>query len=367
MRVALVHDWLTNQGGGERVLAALESAYPNSPIYTSVYKSSKLPGFNESEIRTSFLQGWPMSQKHQLYAPLRTLAFESFDFSDFDVVISSASAEAKGIITGPSTLHICYMHTPTRYYWSDHTQYLKQPGLGLLNPLVRILAPSIISRMREWDFVAAARPDVIVANSHNVAARINKYYRRGAEVIYPPVDTGRFNLPATKRKGFLVVSRLIPYKRVDLAVMAARDLNVDLTIVGQGSELSALKRLSGPKTKFVESASDAQVAKYLASAEALLFCGEEDFGIVPVEAMAAGCPVIALDKGGVRESVIDGKTGILFAEQSVSSLKSAIERYSQISWQERVIRERAADFDTAKFIAQIKALVDLNLKSREII
>lgn len=365
LKVAITHEWLTNQGGGERVVWALHKAFPQAPIYTSVYDAEAMPQFKDCDVRTSFLQRWPLAKrKHQLYPVLRTLAFESFDLSEYDVVISSSSAEAKGVITKPETLHVCYNHTPTRYYWSDTAKYAANTGFGILSPLVRVAMPPVIRAMRQWDFAAAQRVDRFIANSHYVARRIKKYYRRDADVIHPPIDVSRFAPTGKPGLGFVVVSRLIPYKRVDLAVQACTELGVPLTVVGRGSELDVLQRLAGPTITFAGALSDTEVVAAYADAKALLFTAEEDFGLTPLEAMASGRPVIAYGKGGALETVVDGTTGLFFEEQSVAALKAAIMRFmeQENSFDSRKIRAHAERFDETVFIKNIQNYVESNLK-----
>jgi glycosyltransferase involved in cell wall biosynthesis len=356
VKLALVHDWLTNFAGGEQVLLALHQLYQDAPIYTSVYDPDKVPQFQGADVRTSFLQNLPLAKrKHQLFPTLRTLAFESFDFSEYDVVISSDSAEAKGILTRPETTHICYCHTPGRYYWSHYAEYLKNPGYGWLNPLVRLAMPRQVAKMQQWDYVAAQRVDYFIANSKYVAKRIKKYYQRPAEVIYPPVDIAKFPLASGRRKGYLVVGRQVPYKRVDLAIAACNQLKRDLVVVGQGSEHRHLKNLAGPTIQFVTDASDADLATCYGQARALLFPGEEDFGIVPVEAMATGTPVIAFNKGGVKESI--GQSGVLFNQQSVSSLVKAIKKFESQTFTPAKIRSQIEHFNTERFKTEISQFV----------
>jgi len=361
--VAIVHDWLTNQGGGERVVWALHQAFPKAPIYTSVFNPEALPQFAHLDVRTSFLQHWPFAKtKHQLFPTQRTLAFEAFDFSGYDVVISSSSAEAKGIITKPNTLHVCYCHTPTRYYWSDYAQYRRSTGFGVLSPLVRLAMPRLVERMRIWDFAAAQRVDSFIANSHYVEQRIAKYYRRPSTVINPPIQAGRFKIGAGSRSGFVVVSRLIPYKRVDLAVRACTELNLPLTVVGDGSEMDKLKAMAGPSITFLGRAGDKETEQAYASASAFIFPADEDFGLTPLEAMAAGTPVIAYGKGGATETVVEGTTGTFFAEQTVASLKAALQAFNPKNYDAAKIRAHAAQFDEAVFIKKIQKFVDTNLK-----
>lgn len=362
-RVAIVHDWLTNQGGGERVVWALHRAFPEAPIYTSVFNPETLPQFTHLGVRTSFLQHWPLAKtKHQLFPTQRTLAFESFDFSGYDVVISSSSAEAKGVITKPNTLHICYCHTPTRYYWSDYAQYRRNTGFGVLSPLVRLAMPRLVERMRIWDFAAAQRVDAFVANSSYVEQRIKKYYRRPSTVINPPIQAARFKVGTAPRNGFVVVSRLIPYKRVDLAVRACTELNVPLTVVGDGSEMDKLKAMAGPSVTFLGRVGDEEINQAYASASAFIFPADEDFGLTPLEAMAAGTPVIAYGKGGATETVVEGTTGTFFAEQTVASLKAALESFNPKTYDPAKIRGHAEQFDEGVFIKKIQKFVADNLK-----
>ncbi len=366
LRVALVHDWLTNQGGGERVLWSLHLAFPDAPIYTSVFEPAVMTQFADLDVRTSFLQKWPLARKkHQLFPALRTMAFESFDFSEYDVVISTNSAESKGIITGPKTLHINYIFTPTRYYWSGYHDYLAQPGMGRLNGLVRRVMPRVVSRMRQWDYAAAQRADMVVAISEYVGARVTKYYRRDWGVVYPPVEVDRLK-PAAKRGDFyLVVSRLIPYKRVDLAVAAARELNLPLIVIGDGSERSRLEAMAGPKTQFLGRRSDAEVAEYYGKAKAFLFTADEDFGITPLEAMAAGAPVVAFGRGGALETVVPGKTGVFFSEQTPSSLIQALKHLDTLKLDTLTIRKQAERFSERRFIVEMQQLVRRAIASRQ--
>ncbi len=364
MKVAIVHDWLTVQGGAERVVLALHKAYPDAPIYTSVYNQAVLPQFKDADVRSSFLQRWPLAKrKHQLFPTLRTYAFESFDFSDFNVVISSCSAEAKGIITRPETLHICYCYTPTRYYWSNYNEYLNDTGFGLLSPLVKLVMPRIVTKMREWDFAASARVDQYVTQSHYIADRIKKYYRRAdTPVINPPIEADRFKITEGAKKGFLVVSRLIPYKRVDLAVQACTELNLPLTVIGSGSELAKLKAMAGPTITFTGRLSDEQIAEAYSEVEAFIFTSEEDFGLTPLESMAAGRPVIAYAAGGALETVTEGKTGTFFKQQTVESLKKVLKSFDASKYNPETLRTHALKYDEAEFIKNIKKFVDLKLK-----
>lgn len=357
-RVALVHDWLTNAAGGEQVLWQLHLLYPEAPIYTSVFVPEKLPKFADLDIRTSFLQHWPLAKtKHQLYSMLRTRAFESFDFSDYDLVISTSSAEAKGIITNLGTTHVSYIFTPTRYYWSNYHEYLAHPGLGVLNPIVRMFAPRVISRLRDWDFAAAQRADHIVGISKYVNQRIAKYYRRQADLIYPPVEIDRFDYSQDRQDFYLAVSRLVPYKQVELAVLACNRLKRKLVIVGDGSEMENLKHLAGSTISFLGRLEDAKVDRLYATARGFIFTPEEDFGITPLEAMASGCPVIAYGRGGALETVIDSKTGVFFDEPTVDSLMSALKHFEAMDFDAKELRKQAEKFSDRHFRSNFEAYI----------
>jgi glycosyltransferase involved in cell wall biosynthesis len=360
VRVALVHDWMVRPGGAERVLLALHNAFPDAPIYTSVYRRSALPEFADCDVRTSFLQRWPLSKiGHQFFPSLRSAVFESLDLSAFDVVISHGTAEAKGVITSPDTLHVSLIHTPTRYYWSEYQRYRTEPGFGRLNPLIRAVLPFAASRRRTWDFAAAQRPDRIIANSANVARRVKKYYRRDVDaVIYPPIDLDMFPIATEPPRGFVTVSRLIPYKRVDLAVEACRRLGRQLTVVGDGSELRRLRAIAGPETSFVGTVDDRTLVHHVRAAEALLFPGEEDFGMVPLEAAAAGRPCIAYGRGGALETVLDGRTGVLFDQQTAESLMEAIARFDTLRFDPAVLRAHSEQFSAARFVTAVQEFVE---------
>lgn len=358
LKVAIVHDWLVGLGGAERVVQSLLKLFPQADVYTSVYDPEKINIFKGRKIHTSFLQNWPLAKKkHQLFAKYRPLAFESFDLSAYDLVISSSSAESKGVITPTETLHISYIHTPVRYYWSGYQDYLKNPGFGALNPFVRIMMPGQVRRLRKWDFAAAQRPDYLIANSKVVAERIEKYYKRDSLVIHPPVDTERFSGGSIVNDYYLVVSRFVPYKRVDLAIEACNQLERKLIVAGRGPELKRLKKLAGPTIRFVDSPSDSLVQDLYSKAKAFIFSAEEDFGITPVEAMAAGLPVICYGKGGATETVVDGKTGVYHSKQTVDSLVGAIERLESTKFDAKVITKHASEFSEDRFLNEIGGFV----------
>ncbi len=357
LRVAIVHDWLTNIGGAERVVMSLLKAFPSADLYTSVYNPDKVPGLKTKRpVRTSFLQHWPLAQrKHQLYPAFRTLAFESFDLSNYDLVISSSSAEAKGIITPVETKHLSYIYTPVRYYWSNYSEYLRDPGFGLLNPLIKLIMPPVTKLLMRWDYAAAQRPDALVGISKVVQARIKKYYGRDSDVIYPPVDLSRFDVDkSTKGDYYLAVSRLVPYKRYDIAVEACTRLGKKLVVVGAGPELKRLKKMAGPTIEFKGFMNDSEITELYHGCKAFIFPGEEDFGITPLEAMACGKPVLAYAKGGVVETVVNGKTGVFFDRQSAASLMDAIGEFEAKKFDAVSISKHAQAFGEARFIREIQ-------------
>jgi len=360
-KVAIVCDWLTNMGGAEKVVLAVAKAYPGAPIYTSVFTPETMPAFKGLDIRTTYLQKLPafLRRRHQLFPVLRAHAFRHLDLKEYDVIISLASAEAKAVRARKDAMHICYCHTPTRYYWSHYDEYRREPGFGLLNPLVQLVLPPFVAWMRRLDLRATKGVDYFIANSHIVADRIRTYYRRSSVVLHPPVDLQRFrkvnrNNP---RHGFIALGRQVPYKRVDLAIEACNTLRLPLTVYGNGSEHERLKALAGPTITFVSDATDADIVKALATAEAYIMPQEEDFGIVQIEAMAAGTPVIAYSKGGSRDAVVDGKTGLFFDQQTSNSLVEALRRFSKATFNHTAIEQHAEKFSEEAFIRQLKAFV----------
>ncbi len=362
VNVALIHEWLTTLGGSERVVLALHDLYPQAPLFTSIHKGRNLPpAFEEIDVRTSFLQGLPFSGRYyQKLLPLMPLAFEQFDLRGYDVVISSSHACAKGVLTSPETLHISYVHTPMRYAWDLTLDYQKT-----LPILLRPLAASMLHKLRIWDAVAANRVDAFLANSRTVASRIEKHYRRKAKVIHPPVDTHRFSISPRVEEHFLMVSRLVPYKRVDLAVEAFTELGWPLRVVGDGPLFGKLKAKAGSNVVFTGALPDEEVAQELSRARALVFPAFEDFGIVPVEAQASGRPVVAFGAGGATETVVEGVTGTFFSEQTVSSLVSALRRFERIDFDPQRIRAHALLFDRLVFQREIAQFVEQTLERRE--
>lgn len=355
MRVALVHDYLNQYGGAERVLEEMHALYPEAPIYTSIYDRARMPPeYRRMDIRTSFMQRLPgVMRHHQSYLGLYPLAFESFDLDGCDVVLSNSSAFCKGVLTGPTTLHVCYCLTPMRWVW-DYRSYVERERLGRLP---RWGLPPVISALRVWDVASSQRVDEFVGISRAVAARIRKYYRREAAVIYPPVRTELFDKRETPGNYYLVVSRLIPYKRIDLAVEAFSRLGIPLKIVGDGRGRAALESRAGPNVQFVGKVAEQELAQLYLGCRAFVFPGEEDFGIAPVEAQAAGRPVIAFAAGGALDTVVDGETGVLFAEQTTNALADAVRRLESLPLQPDRIRANARRFDRLVFRETLQAFV----------
>ena len=359
MNLALIHDYLAQAGGAERVVSAMHEIYPEAPLYTSVYDpSSTLPCFAEMDVRTSFLQRWPVASKrwHKLALPFYPAAFERMDLTGYDVVLSSTSGFAKGVLTGPETCHVCYCHTPARFAWRQR-EYLNQSRDG------RLLAPflgGLLRRLRAWDLASAGRVDYFVANSHNVAQRIRAHYGREAAVIYPPIETSKYAPVSGDQVGdyFLVVSRLVGYKRIDLAIEACNRLRLPLRVIGTGPELPALRRLAGPTVQFLGRRPDAEVAEAYARCRALIFPGEEDFGLTPLEAMASGRPVVAYGAGGALETVVAGETGLFFPEQTPDSLAAALTQAQTIPFSPDALRAHALRFDKSLFLDRLRQFVD---------
>lgn len=351
MKVAIVHDYLTQAGGAERVAATLHGLFPDSLLYTSIHdRKATLAYFSNITVATSFLQRWPLSSQrmHKFALPLYPTAFEHFDLSGYDLVVSSSSSFAKGVITPPHTCHVCYCHTPARFAWRQH-EYLSQSRRGRV---MSLLLRNMLGRLRSWDVESAQRPDYYVANSYNVAQRIRKYYRRDvAAVIPPPIDTERYAPIAPSGVGnhFLIVSRLVGYKRIDLAVQACNQLQLPLRIVGTGPDLAGLKRIAGPTVEFLGRLSDAEVAGEFARCKALIFPGEEDFGMTPLECMASGRPVVAFAAGGALETVVDGKTGILFHAQTPQCVAAALMSVACTEWAPEALQKYAAQFGVKVF------------------
>jgi glycosyltransferase involved in cell wall biosynthesis len=363
-RIAIVHDWLTNMGGAERVVLALHDAFPDAPIYTSTFTPETMPAFKGLDIRTTSLQNLPgpLRKLHKFFPMLRVKAFRKLDLSEFDIIISSSSAESKQVRkTRPDQIHICYCHTPIRYYWSHYDEYKKDPGFGGLNWLVRLAMPLLVPALKKADYAAAQNVDVFVANSSEVQKRIKKYYGKSSTVIHPPVDTDRFT-PSLKRDDYYVaLGRQVPYKRIDLAVAAATKLGLKLKVFGNGSDHQRLVDMAGPNIEFFSNrfgnASDEAVSHALDHAKGYIFPAEEDFGIVQVEALAAGAPVIAFAKGGALDIVQDNESGVLFDHQTVDDVVAAIKKAEDIAFHPSTLRRKARRFDKSLFITKMQKIV----------
>jgi glycosyltransferase involved in cell wall biosynthesis len=364
-RVAVVHEWLTIPGGSEQVVRELLEMFPRAELFTSVYDPAPWPlQITERTVHSSFLNRIPRAARHYpKLLPLMNRAFRSFDLSGFDLVLSSNHACAKNVRTPPGALHVCYCHTPMRYAWEEG--FLEGEEVGRAT---RLALPLLLRRLRRQDLAGAVSPDVFVANSRHVAARIERYYGRSAEVVHPPVDVERFlKLPRHARDFYLVFGRVVPYKRVDLAVAACTRLGRPLKIAGDGRALEAIRNGAGSlaEVEFLGRVEDVQRDRLLSEARALLFPGEEDFGIVPVEAQAAGVPVIAYGVGGASESVLDARTGVLFGEQSAAALAKAIERFEALDLDSEAARENATRFTRERFRAEMAAVIVSAAQARE--
>lgn len=361
-RVALVHDWLTGMRGGEKVLEAIAELYPGATIHTLLHVRGSVSAALEAHpARQSFVQWLPgAAQRYRHYLPLFPIAIEQFDFDGYDLVISTSHCAAKAVVVPGRARHICYCHSPMRYAWDQFDSYFGPPQVGA--GLSRLLRP-VMAGLARWDASTAGRVDRYVANSHYVAGRIGRYYNRGSTVVYPPVDTA-FYRPEPARSPepfFLVVSALVPYKRLDVAIRACAEAGTALTIVGKGPEEARLRRLAATLAADVTFAGwlpDDDIRDLYQRCRATLMPGVEDFGMVPVEAQACGRPVVALAQGGAVESVVDGKTGVLVQDPSVAAFAAALRDVSALSFDGAAIRRHAETFGKARFQQQFQAVVD---------
>jgi len=355
MKVAIVHYWLVGMRGGEKVLEELCALYPDADVFTLVADRSRLsPALLRHRITTSFLQKMGGVKAYQKLLPLMPMALESFDLTGYDLVISSEAGPAKGIVPAPDALHVCYCHSPMRYVWDLYPQY--RAGAGRLTRLaMAVTAPWL----RAWDVTTSARVDHFIANSRFVADRIGKYYRREATVINPPVDTGRFRIADAPGDFYLCAGQITPYKKIEIAVEAFTRLGLRLVIAGSGAT-AAMRRAAGPNVAFLGAVDDDILTRLLSECRALVFPGVEDFGIVPLEALASGRPVIAYGRGGALETVIDGQTGFLFDAQTPEALMAAVQRMetSQESFDPRTLRAFAEGFDRQVFRSRLRAFFD---------
>ncbi len=357
LRVAIVHDWLIG-GGAERVVYEIHKLFPEAPIYTS-YCTDTWRKEMDGQVVTGFLQHWPFSKLRKFIPFLRIWWFTRLNFSGYDLVISSSGAEAKGIKVPKGTLHINYCHAPTHYYWSRYDEYLEHPGFGVFDPLARLGLRLLVGPLRRWDYKAAQRPDFMIANSSHIKAEIKKYYGRDAEVINPPVIIDRFaKTRANKRPGFLAGGRLTPYKRNDLAVQACTKLGLPLTVYGDGPDRKRLTAMAGPTVTFTGFVSDEKVAELFAASEGFIFGLLDDFGVVGIEALAAGTPVIAYKAGGALDYVKEGKTGIFFEAQTVESLAAALKKFDPKKFDHAAIKKAALQFSPQEFSKKMQKFID---------
>lgn len=368
MKVAIVHDWLVNYGGAERVVEQMLKMYPDADIYTLVYDKKKMGKiFPEEKVHPSFIQKIPKATKlYTKFLSLMPKAFESFDLTSYDLVIASSSSCAKGVITSPNTAFVAYIHSPMRYAWDLYYDYFMNAGI-----LTRFFMKRQMPAIRQWDFLSSQRINTLVANSSYIKKRIKKFWNRDSKVIFPPVNVDRLspnNLPA--EDFYVVFSRFVSYKRVDLAIKACGQLGKKLIVIGSGSQESELKTLASKyrkaDIKFTGRINDEEVKVYLQKCRAMIFSAEEDFGIIPVECQACGRPVIAFGKGGALETVKENTTGIFFQEQNEESLKEAIVRFEKLegegTFKTTVIVEHAQKFSAERFRRELQAVVDETLK-----
>jgi glycosyltransferase involved in cell wall biosynthesis len=362
MQVALIHDWLTGMRGGEKCLEVFCELFPQATLFTLLHKRGALsPVIERMKIRTSFVQRFPRAETwYRNYLPFFPAAIEAFDLQEFDLVLSSSHCVAKGIVPAPNAVHICYCHTPMRYIWDVYHHYFSPQRIG---SLARLTLPYVANYLRTWDVTSAQRVDYFIANSKHVQRRIRRYYRREAEVIHPPVDCSQFPLADGDDGYFLMVSALAPYKRVDLAVEAFNRLGERLIIVGDGPQLKALQKIAGRNIEFMRWQNEVELARSYARCRALIFPGEEDFGIVPLEAQACGKPVIAYAAGGALETVKNVSsenkigTGIFFDQPTPESLIDAVHRLKPLEFDAQQIRAHALQFDRAIFKDKIKRFI----------
>ena len=372
MKIALVCDWLTEVGGAEKVLLKLHQMYPKAPIYTSQYNPKRIDWFRDAEVKVGWMRIFP-SFLRRFLGVFRVKYFRKLDLSDYDLVISVTGAEAKGVKTkkedGTGAKHICYCHVPTQYYWQLYDDYVKNPGFGILNPIVRFFFKVFVGKLRKIDYEAAQGPEQFVTISEYAKEEIGKYYKREAVVIAPPVEVAKFSTGFStgkgkkgerkERNGFITTSRQVTWKRLDLAVEACKRLQVSLLLVGRGPEHKKLEQIADGSEwiKFLPTTDLVHIREYLESSEGFLFPSLEPFGIAPVEALAAGCPVVAYDQGGSRDFVRDGENGVVFEKQSVNSLTQAIKRFREIDFDEKVVRRSAKKFSEENFVRKMEVMV----------
>ena len=361
MKIALVHDYLVQNGGAEKVLECFCELFPYAPIYTLIYNKKLMHGsFSDKKIKTSFLQKIPLAiGRHRIFPQFMPFAIEQFDFSDYDIVLSDSSSFAKGIITGPKTLHICYMHTPMRFAWDDCQKYNKD---FYFPSFVKKLVPFFMNYIRMWDRVSADRPDKIIANSNFIKRRIAKYFHRDSIVINPPVKVNNFSINQEKDNYFLVAGRLMAYKRFDIVIKAFNELGLPLKVISRGPEMKRLKRMAKSNIEFLGRVSDEELRKHFSRCQALIFPQEEDFGIIAIEAMASGTPLIAYYGGDIPEHMKEGESGMFFYNQTPEDIIAAVKKFKNSDYNPATIRESVLKFDKEIFKAKIKEYIEKELE-----
>jgi len=358
MKVAIVCDWLTNVGGAEKVILRIHKLFPEAPIYTSKYDPRGIDWFKDADVRTGWLQIFPTVLR-RIMGPLRQKYFEKLDLSGYDLVISVTGAEAKSV-KAPDGIHISYCHVPTQYYWQMYDDYVENPGFGIMNPVVRFFFKLLVKPLRRADYRGAKNPDYFVTISEYAKEMIEKYYDRDAVVIHPPVEIKDFKAKSSRRSDYYVVtSRQVNWKRIDLAVKACLEADRELVVIGDGPEHNKLVKIAAGSEliKFLPIMKKQELAKYLSEAKGYLFPSMEPFGIAPVEALAAGCPVIAYSEGGAKDYVIPGKNGILFDKQTVKSLKEAILKFEKLHLERSIVPATADKFDEKRFDRELKDFI----------
>ncbi len=356
MKIAIVHDWILGMRGGEKVLEALCELFPDADLFTLIHKKGSGSEIIEKRnIHTSFMNRLPFATKlYKHYNIFSPFAIEQFDLSEYDLVISSSHQAAKGVITGPDTLHISYIHTPVRYYWDQYYEYFSR-WPRIIKPFIALVG----TFFRMWDISNTNRVDHIFANSQFVARRIKKFYNRESEVIYPPVNTTRFGkIPHIADDYYIMVSALTPNKKIDIAIEACNMSKRKLKIIGKGMDEGLLKKMAGSTVEILTNINDEELDSLYTKAKGFIFTSVEDFGIAPVEAMAAGIPVIAYAKGGALETVINGKTGIFFHEPSPQNLIDALTRFEQMKWNRQEIKEHGASFAKERFMNEVASAIN---------
>lgn len=347
LKIALVCDWLTTSGGAEKVIVGLHQLFPFAPIYTSIYNPEAIQGLEKAQIHTSYLQHLPLAKKkHQLFIKLLPSIFENFDLTQYDIVISSSHSCAKGIITKPETLHISYCHSPMRYAWENSQTYIKEYQTSFF---IKKLAPFLIHKLRIWDKLSSDRVDSFIANSKHVQKRIRKYYRKDSEIIYPFIDNKSFQSTLPRKEFFLAVGRLTAYKKFDLIIKAFNQLGLPIKIVGKGNCEKKLKEIAHENIQFLGFVSDSELKKLYSEAKALIFPQSEDFGIIPLEAMASGCPVLAYKNGGALETIVDQKTGIFFEKQTSEAIIEVVKKSQNTNFDSNFIANHTRQFDRSIF------------------